>query len=204
LIVDEKGNVIDGNHLLGLITVHKKTEGALSKPTLITTVMANLGLELYLQQHDIEVIRTAVGDRYVIERMRTEGCNVGGEPSGHIIFTDHITTGDGIIAALQVLVALKTSQRPMSTLAKTFDLMPQILRNVSYNPSKPPSVDCIQSLSEQAQKHLGGRGRLLIRPSGTEPVIRVMGEGESRQAVCDVVNDTIEGLKRYMAEQSSI
>jgi phosphoglucosamine mutase len=200
LIVDEKGNVVDGNHLLGLITIHKKAESGLSKPSLVTTVMANLGLELYLQGHGIDVIRTTVGDRYVIERMRTEGCNVGGEPSGHIIFTDHITTGDGIIAALQVLVAMQAAQKPMSVLAKAFELMPQILRNVSYNPSKPPSVDCMQSLSEQAQKHLGGRGRLLIRPSGTESVIRVMGEGESHQAVCDVVDNTIEVLKKHITE----
>jgi phosphoglucosamine mutase len=200
LIVDEKGDSVDGNHLLGCLAVCKKKEGTLLKETLVTTIMANLGLEHYLLSHGISMLRTAVGDRYVIEQMRAEGCNVGGEPSGHIIFTDHITTGDGIIAALQVLVALQATGQSMSMLTKTFNLMPQILKNIPYNPEKPPCLEHIHKLSEQAQQHLGEKGRLLIRASGTEPVIRIMGEGESHQAVCDVVDNTIEVLKQYITE----
>jgi phosphoglucosamine mutase len=189
LIADEKGELIDGDQLMAVIAEHWAATGRLKGGGLVATVMSNLGLERYLGDRGLELHRTQVGDRYVVERMRTHGINVGGEQSGHIIFSDYTTTGDGLIAALQVLAVIAASGRRASEICRVFEPLPQVLRNVRYNGVQPLECDPVKAVIAEAEKKLGATGRLLIRKSGTEPLIRVMGESEDEHLLAAVVSD---------------
>jgi phosphoglucosamine mutase len=156
--------------------------------------MSNLGLERYLGTLGLALARTAVGDRYVLEHMREHGYNVGGESSGHIILSDYATTGDGLVAALQVLSVVNKLDKPVSSVCHRFEPLPQILRNVRYKTGKPLENHKVQLAIKSAEQKLDGKGRLVIRPSGTEPVIRVMGEGDNRSLVEDAVDGIVEAL----------
>ncbi|THD76815.1 phosphoglucosamine mutase [Thalassobius vesicularis] len=187
IILDETGKVADGDQIMGLIASMWAREGLLQGGSLVATVMSNLGLERFLNDQNIGLERTAVGDRYVVERMREGGFNLGGEQSGHIVMTDYATTGDGLIAALQFLRAMVETGKPASALTKVFDPVPQILRNVRFTKGKTPlEADCVQAAIADGEKTLGKSGRLLIRKSGTEPLIRVMGEAED-EALLDTI-----------------
>jgi len=195
IIVDEKGNRVDGDQLMALIATDRKNKGALSGGALVATVMSNLGLERKLNAEGIDLIRTQVGDRYVLEAMRERGCNVGGEQSGHIILTDYATTGDGLIAGLQVLAALVASGKPASELLCQFEPVPQLLKNVRFNGGAPLENDGVKSRIAEAQAELNGKGRLVIRKSGTEPLIRVMAEGDDLAVVERLVDDICEAVQ---------
>ncbi len=199
MIIDERGHVVDGDQLLAVIAESWKQDGRLQRPGVVSTVMSNLGLERYLGGLGIELVRTPVGDRYVLEQMRAHGYNIGGEPSGHIILSDYTTTGDGFIAALQVLAVVKRGDRPVSELCHRFEPLPQILKNVRYQSGKPMESAAVRSAIASAEKKLGRGGRLIVRPSGTEPVIRVMGEGDDRNLVESVVDDVVEALSEVAA-----
>jgi phosphoglucosamine mutase len=161
--------------------------------------MSNLGLERHLASVGIELVRTPVGDRYVLERMRADGYNVGGEQSGHIILTDYTTTGDGFVAALQVLAVVKRAGKPVSDLCHRFEPLPQVLKNVRYQSGTPLENAAVRTAIASAEQKLGRGGRLLVRPSGTEPVIRVMGEGDDKLLVEAAVDDVIEALTQVAA-----
>jgi phosphoglucosamine mutase len=199
LIVDERGHVVDGDQLLAVITESWKQDNRLQRPGVVATVMSNLGLERYLGGLGIELVRTPVGDRYVLEHMRANGFNIGGEPSGHIILSDYTTTGDGFIAALQVLSVIKRGDKPVSEVCHRFEPLPQVLKNVRYQKGKPLENAKVRSAIASAERKLGGGGRLIVRPSGTEPVIRVMGEGDDRTLVESVVDDVVEALSQAAA-----
>jgi phosphoglucosamine mutase len=194
LMVDERGHVIDGDQLMAVIAESWKADGRLAKPGVVATVMSNLGLERYLGSLGLSLARTAVGDRYVLEHMREHGFNVGGESSGHIILSDYATTGDGLVAALQVLSVVKKQDKPVSQVCHAFEALPQILRNVRYKTGKPLENAKVRLAIKSAEQRLDGQGRLVIRPSGTEPVIRVMGEGDDKSLVQDVVDGIVEAL----------
>ncbi len=189
LMADEKGDFVDGDQMLGLIAKDWADSGRLQGDGIVSTVMANLGLEQYLQSLDLEMVRTQVGDRYVAERMRKDGYNVGGEQSGHIILSDYSTTGDGLIAALQVLAVIVNSGKKASEVCKVFEPLPQVLVNVKFNGGRPLEEKSVQKAIKDGEDRLAGCGRLLIRPSGTEPLIRVMAEGEDEALVKAVVGD---------------
>jgi phosphoglucosamine mutase len=193
-IADEKGHIIDGDQIMALIAESFKEDGKLAKPAVVGTVMSNLGLERHLISNGLELIRTQVGDRYVLEAMRDDGYNVGGEQSGHIILSDYTTTGDGFVAALQVLAVVKKSGKPVSEACHRFEPLPQILKNVRYTSGKPLEDAKVKTAIASAEKKLNGQGRLVIRPSGTEPVIRVMGEGDDRELVEAAVDHVVEAL----------
>lgn len=199
LIVDERGHVVDGDQLLAVIAESWKEDGRLQRAGLVATVMSNLGLERHLAGLGLELVRTPVGDRYVLEHMRTHGYNVGGEPSGHIILSDYTTTGDGLIAALQVLAVVKRGDKPVSELCHRFEPLPQVLKNVRYKKGAPLDDAQVRSVIASAERKLGHGGRLIVRPSGTEPVIRVMGEGDDRNLVESVVDDVVEALGQAAA-----
>ncbi|MEM0989199.1 MAG: phosphoglucosamine mutase [Pseudomonadota bacterium] len=189
-IIDEKGRVVDGDQIMALIARRWAGEGKLAKRTLVTTVMSNLGLERTLSAEAISMMRTKVGDRYVVEAMRAGGLNLGGEQSGHIVMTDHVTTGDGLLAGLQVLAALSDEERPASELCDQFEPYPQLLKNVRFNQAARPLDDSdVKAAIGEGEARLGQAGRLVIRASGTEPVIRVMGEGEDARVLESVVDD---------------
>jgi phosphoglucosamine mutase len=194
LIVDERGRIVDGDQLLAVIAESWQADGRLAKPGVVATVMSNLGLERYLGKLGIALIRTPVGDRYVLEQMRAHGYNVGGEPSGHIILSDYTTTGDGLLAALQVLAVVKKQDQPVSKVCHRFDPLPQVLKNVRYKSGKPLENAKVRSAIEDAEARLDGHGRLIVRSSGTEPVIRVMGEGDDKVLVEEVVDDIVDAL----------
>ncbi|WP_439545301.1 phosphoglucosamine mutase [Sandarakinorhabdus sp.] len=189
IVVDEKGQIVDGDQLMALITTRAAAAGTLRGGALVATVMSNLGLERFLAGQGIGMLRAAVGDRHVLELMRSHGCNVGGEQSGHIIMADHATTGDGLVAALQVLAALVATGRAASELLHLFDPLPQLLKNVRFKGGAPLEVDSVQAAIAAGETRLAGTGRLLIRKSGTEPLIRVMAEGEDKALVTAVVDD---------------
>jgi phosphoglucosamine mutase len=194
IIVDERGRVVDGDQLLAVIAESWKEDGRLAKPGVVATVMSNLGLERHLGGLGIELIRTPVGDRYVLEHMRAHGYNIGGEQSGHIILSDYTTTGDGFVAALQVLAVVKRKGKPVSELCHRFEPLPQVLKNVRYQKGKPLENAAVRSAIASAERKLGRGGRLLVRPSGTEPVIRVMAEGDDKALVEAAVDDVVEAL----------
>ncbi len=194
VIADEKGHIVDGDQLMALIAESFKEEGRLTKPAVVGTVMSNLGLERHLISVGIELIRTRVGDRYVLEAMREQGYNVGGEQSGHIILSDYANTGDGFVAALQVLAVVKKLARPVSEVCHRFEPLPQILKNVRYKSGKPLEDAKVKTAITLAEKKLNGQGRLVIRPSGTEPVIRVMAEGDDRALVEAAVDTVVKAL----------
>ncbi len=199
MLVDERGHVVDGDQLLALIAASWKEDGRLTKPGVVATVMSNLGLERYLGGIGLELKRTPVGDRYVLERMRADGYNVGGEQSGHIILSDYSTTGDGFVAALQALAVVKRSGKPVSEVCHRFEPLPQILKNVRYKTGKPMESAAVTAAIASAEQKLGSGGRLLVRPSGTEPVIRVMGEGDDKAVVEAAVDDVIDALTKAAA-----
>jgi phosphoglucosamine mutase len=194
IIIDERGHIVDGDQLLAVIAESWKQDGRLTKPGVVATVMSNLGLERHLAGIGIELIRTPVGDRYVLEHMRAHGYNIGGEQSGHIILSDYSTTGDGFVAALQVLAVIKRAGKPVSEICHRFEPLPQVLKNVRYQKGKPLENAGVRSAIASAEKRLGRSGRLLVRPSGTEPVIRVMAEGDDKALVEAAVDDVVEAL----------
>ncbi|HWV52286.1 phosphoglucosamine mutase [Pseudorhodoplanes sp.] len=194
VIVDEKGHVIDGDQLMAVIAGSWKEDGRLTKDGVVATIMSNLGFERHLKALGLSLSRTPVGDRYVLEHMREHGFNLGGEQSGHIILSDYATTGDGLVAALQVLAVVKRQNRPVSEVCHVFDPLPQILKNVRYKSGKPLENDAVKRTIDGATARLNGNGRLVIRPSGTEPVIRVMGEGDDPYLVEEIVDEIVEAL----------
>jgi len=189
ILCDENGEVIDGDQVMAVIARSWQAAGRLQGGKVVATVMSNLGFERYLQGIGLDMERAKVGDRYVLERMRAGGFNLGGEQSGHIILSDYSTTGDGLIAALQVLAAQVESGAAMSALANVFESYPQLLRNVPANGADAMEDASVKSAVAAAEAKLGADGRVLIRPSGTEPVIRVMAEGLDQQVVTSVVDD---------------
>jgi len=193
IFCDEQGNIVDGDQVMGMWAVEMKRNKILKKNTVVSTVMSNLGLEKFLESHKIKMVRTKVGDRYVVEKMLGNGYNFGGEQSGHIVFFDYNTTGDGPLTALQVMYLMKKRDAPLSKLSQEITLYPQVLINVKVKHKQdigdiPQIMDAIR----HAERKLAGKGRVLVRPSGTEPKIRVMLEGENLQA--------IEKLAEYIAE----
>ena len=195
IVVDEKGQVVDGDQIMALIGTEFAARGALRGGGVVATVMSNLGLERFLNGRGLSLERTGVGDRYVLERMRADGFNVGGEQSGHMILTDHATTGDGTIAALQVLAALVRANKPASEVLHLFDPVPQLLKNVRFSGGKPLEAASVKSVIADAEAQLAGKGRLVIRPSGTEPVIRVMAEGDDASEVERIVDTICAAIK---------
>ena len=197
ILIDEKGQVADGDQLMGLIATQWASRGTLVKNTLVATVMSNMGLERHLNEHNIELIRTNVGDRYVVEAMRKFGYNLGGEQSGHIVMTDFVTTGDGLMAGLQFLNAMVDSGRPASDLIKVFEPMPQLLKNIHISPNTDPLENTnVQEAIREGEAMFGEHGRLLIRKSGTEPLIRVMGECEDPNLLSDVVMNVVDSVSK--------
>jgi phosphoglucosamine mutase len=199
IVVDEKGQIVDGDQIMALIAGNFAREGLLRGGGLVATVMSNLGLERHLMGQGINIERTKVGDRYVLERMREGGFNVGGEQSGHMILSDYATTGDGTVAGLQVLAALVRAGKPASEVLHQFDPVPQLLKNVRFSGGKPLEHEDVKRVIAQAEAELNGCGRLVIRPSGTEPVIRVMAEGDREDQVKDVVERICDAVARVAA-----
>jgi len=199
IVVDEKGQTVDGDQIMALIGSQLAARGELTGGGVVATVMSNLGLERFLRSKGLDLVRTAVGDRHVLEKMREGGYNVGGEQSGHMILTDHATTGDGTIAALQVLAALVSSGKPASQTLHLFDPVPQLLKNVRFSGGKPLEADSVKAVIADAEARLAGRGRLVIRPSGTEPVIRVMAEGDDAAEVAEVVDTICNAVRKAAA-----
>lgn len=195
IVIDEKGKTVDGDQIMALIASRLLERGDLKGGGVVATVMSNLGLERYLESIGLTLERTKVGDRYVLERMREGGFNVGGEQSGHMILTDHGTTGDGTVAALRVLASLVRFGKPASELLHVFDPVPQLLKNVRYGGGKPLEDESVRSVIAEAETELEGKGRLVIRPSGTEPVIRVMAEGDDAAQVEAVVDRICHAVK---------
>ncbi len=194
MVIDEKGETVDGDQIMAAIATRLHERGKLTGGGVVATVMSNLGLERYLAGIGLTLERTQVGDRHVLERMRSGGFNVGGEQSGHMILFDHATTGDGTVAALSVLSGLVRSGKRASELLRLFEPVPQLLKNVRYDGGAPLEQDSVKQAIAEAERELGGNGRLVIRPSGTEPVIRVMAEGDDAAQVellvdriCDAV-----------------
>jgi phosphoglucosamine mutase len=194
VLVDEKGRIVDGDQLMAVVASFWSDEGRLAGNGIVATVMSNLGLERFLTERGLTLHRTPVGDRYVSEYMRENGYNVGGEQSGHIILSDFTTTGDGLIAALQVLAVIRRDGRPASEVCRCFEPVPQVMRNFRFKGGVPLENDAVKRAIAEAQVKLNGSGRLVIRPSGTEPVIRVMGEGDNADLLETVVNDIVEVL----------
>jgi phosphoglucosamine mutase len=196
IVVDEKAQTVDGDQIMALIGGRLHAQGSLRGGGVVATVMSNLGLERYLNGLGLDLVRAPVGDRYVLEKMREGGYNVGGEQSGHMILTDHGTTGDGTVAALQVLAALVASGKPASETLHLFDPVPQLLKNVRFTGGKPLEADSVKAAIAEAEAQLAGRGRLVIRPSGTEPVIRVMAEGDDAREVAQVVDAICDAVRK--------
>ncbi|WP_180901319.1 phosphoglucosamine mutase [Martelella soudanensis] len=193
IIVDEQGSVIDGDQLMAVIAGNLVEDKELKGGGVVATVMSNLGLERHLNGMNLDLVRTKVGDRYVVEHMRKNGYNVGGEQSGHIVLSDFGTTGDGLVAALQVLAAVKRAGKPVSEVCRKFEPVPQLLRNVRISAGAAPLEDGnVKKAVADAEAELKGRGRLVIRPSGTEPLIRVMAEGDDPAQVERVVSGLID------------
>jgi phosphoglucosamine mutase len=196
IVADEKGQLVDGDQLMALIALGLHGRGSLKGKAVVATVMSNLGLERKLGESGLDLVRTQVGDRYVLEEMRKSGCNVGGEQSGHIILADHSTTGDGLVAGLQVLAALVEAEKPASDLLRQFEPLPQLLKNVRFNGGvEPLETDSVRKRIAAAEAELEGRGRVLIRKSGTEPLIRVMAEGDDPVLVERLVDDICEAVQ---------
>lgn len=196
VIVDEKARVVDGDQMMAVIAESWHRRGRLTGGGVVATVMSNLGLERYLGELGLSLQRTAVGDRYVVEHMRKHGYNFGGEQSGHIVLSDFTTTGDGLVSALQILAAVVSSGRPVSEVCRRFEPLPQVLMNVRYSEGKPLEDARVRTAIKGAELRLGTSGRLVIRPSGTEPLIRVMAEGDDEGLVNSVVGDIVDAVRR--------
>jgi phosphoglucosamine mutase len=203
LIADERGRLVDGDQLMALIATSWHAAGKVTGDGIVATVMSNLGLERHLQGLGLVLHRTAVGDRYVVERMREGGCNIGGEQSGHIILSNHSTTGDGLIAALQILATLVERQHPASATCNVFTAIPQRLQSVRFGTGAPLEAASVKTAIGAAQTRLGKGGRLLIRKSGTEPLIRVMAEGEDEALVAAVVDEICAAIRTASPTEQS-
>ncbi len=199
LIADETGALLDGDQVMAMIARSWHQSGRLKGGGLVTTVMSNLGLEHFLREYGLKIERTRVGDRYVVEHMRTHGFNVGGEQSGHIILNDYTTTGDGLIAALEVLAVIVQSGKPASEICRVFTPLPQLLHNVRFAGGFPLDNESVQSAVREGESRLGENGRLLIRKSGTEPLIRVMAEGRDETLIAEVVGKIVNAIERTAA-----
>jgi len=195
ILIDETGHVADGDQIMALFAARWAETGRLKGGALVATVMSNLGLERFLDGRGLRLERTAVGDRYVVERMRAGGFNLGGEQSGHIVMTDHATTGDGLMAGLQFLAAMAETGARASTLARQFETVPQMLKNVRYGAgSNPLAAEAVQAAIAAAEARVAGSGRILIRKSGTEPLVRVMGECEDERLLAEVVDEIVAAV----------
>ena len=200
---DEKGRIVDGDKVMGMYALEMKSKGMLKRDTVVSTVMSNLGLENYLKMNNIKLIRTKVGDRYVVEKMLEGGYNLGGEQSGHIVFLDHNTTGDGPLTAVQVLHLMKKRSASLSKLSAEIKLYPQILTNVAVE--EKPDIEAIPEIGKAiklAEKKLAGRGRILVRPSGTEPKIRIMIEGEDGRLITKLGRDISKVIREKCGAKS--
>jgi phosphoglucosamine mutase len=200
VFADEAGQLVDGDQIMALIATDWDERGLLKGKGLVATHMSNLGLERYLEKRGLSLVRTCVGDRYVAEKMREEGYNVGGEQSGHIILSDYATAGDGLLTALQVLTILSLKQKPASQVMKLFTPLPQVLKSIKLLPSllKAPEI---KKVLEKARQKLGKNGRLVVRPSGTEPLIRVMAEGKNQRLTTEVVDSLIMTLTSFAQKE---
>ncbi|MDX2290253.1 MAG: phosphoglucosamine mutase [Hyphomicrobiaceae bacterium] len=203
VIVDETGRIVDGDQLMAVIADSWHRRGRLTAGGIVATVMSNLGLERYLQGQGLNMARTPVGDRYVVEYMRKHGYNVGGEQSGHIVLSDFTTTGDGLVSALQVLAVAVATDRQVSEVCARFEPLPQLLENVRYSAGRPLDDDRVKKAIEAAKVRLGNSGRLVIRPSGTEPLIRVMAEGDDLELVRRVVGDISDAVRVAAAKAAA-
>jgi phosphoglucosamine mutase len=199
VVADERGHLVDGDQVIAVIAECWHKEERLAKPAVVSTIMSNFGLERHLAGLGIKLIRTQVGDRYVLEQMREHGYNLGGEPSGHIIMSDYNTTGDGFVAALQVMAVVKKLGQPVSTVCHRFEPLPQVTKNVRYRNGKPHEHADVRSAIATGTARLNGQGRLIVRPSGTEPVIRVTGEGDDSSLVEEVVDGVVDALTQVAA-----
>ena len=196
MIADERGRLLDGDQLMALVANSWRRARRLRGRGVVATVMSNLGLELYFRQKGIALVRTQVGDRYVVEQMRAGGYNVGGEQSGHIILSDYATTGDGLIAALHVLAVIVERDKPASEAGNVFAPLPQLLRNVRYGRANPLDDSDVKRAIKDGETRLGDTGRVVIRKSGTEPLIRVMAEGENDVLVAAVVDSIVTSIEQ--------
>ncbi len=196
ILADETGALIDGDQMMALVANHWHGKGRLAGRGVVATVMSNLGLERHLEGMGLSLIRTPVGDRYVVEQMIQHGCNLGGEQSGHIILSDFATTGDGLIAALQVLSVIVERSQPASEVCRVFEPLPQVLKNVRFNGGQPLEAPSFRKAMTQAEQRLAGSGRVLIRKSGTEPLIRVMVEGEDEVIINEVADELVETIRQ--------
>jgi phosphoglucosamine mutase len=200
VVMDEKGQLVNGDQLLAVVAESWKEEGRLSKPGIAVSIMSNLGLERFLDGLGLTTARTPVGDRYVSEYMREHGYNLGGEQSGHIIMTDYTTTGDGLVAALQLLAVLRKQDRPVSEVCHRFETVPQIQKNVRMlNGARPLEKEPVRRKIDDASRMLGSRGRLVVRASGTEPLVRVMAEGDDRELISGVVDELVAAITEAAA-----
>ena len=197
IVADEKGKIVDGDQIMAICAEEMLERQKLKKNTLVATVMSNLGLEIAMQRMGGKLVRTQVGDRYVVEEMLRNNYNLGGEQSGHLIFLKHNTTGDGILGALQLLIAMKKKERPLSEITQIMEPFPQVLKNVCTK--QKLSLEGITGFTEKTaslEKSLGTNGRILVRPSGTEPVIRVMVEGEDEKLINAIASDLCDFISR--------
>ncbi len=199
LIVDENARSIDGDQIMAVIAQYWKEISRLKGGGVVATVMSNLGLERFLNDLSLELVRTKVGDRYVVEHMRKHGFNFGGEQSGHMVMSDFTTTGDGLVAALQVLSVVRGGNKPVSEVCRKFEPVPQVLKNVRYEDGNPLENPRVKEAIDDGRSRLGENGRLVIRPSGTEPLIRVMAECDDEKLVHEVVDDIVGTLKKVAA-----
>ena len=199
LVADETGKLIDGDQLMATVAESWHRDGRLAGGGVVATVMSNLGLEHYVQGLGLDLVRTQVGDRYVVEHMRANGFNVGGEQSGHIVLSEYTTTGDGLIAGLEVLSAMVQTGRPLSEVGRRFDPLPQILENVRFTGTPPLEEASVIKAVQAGEARLGNTGRILMRKSGTEPLIRVMAEGEDADLVQGVVSDIVTAIEQVSA-----
>jgi phosphoglucosamine mutase len=200
IICDEKGDIVDGDQIMAINALNMKERGVLRKNTVVATVMSNMGLEIFLKEKGMRLVRTQVGDRYVVEYLRNNGLNFGGEQSGHIIFLDYLTTGDGILAALQTLSVMKRSEKRLSELGKIIQKFPQVLVNFKVKEKKDlDSIPEVVRVIKGAEKNLKGRGRILVRYSGTEMKARVMVEGEDKEKIEKMANDISSVIKKYVS-----
>jgi phosphoglucosamine mutase len=205
ILIDETGAIADGDQLMGLLASCWAEKGLLAGNALVSTVMSNLGLERFLNDRDIGLERTAVGDRYVVERMRSGGFNLGGEQSGHIVMTDHATTGDGLMAGLHFLAEMVHTEQPASHLARQFQPVPQLLKNVRFKAGQTPlELDAVQQAIHSAEQALNGQGRLLIRKSGTEPLIRVMAECEDETLLNVTVDSVVDAVTDAVTDVAQV
>ncbi|MGA9266907.1 MAG: phosphoglucosamine mutase, partial [Rhodomicrobium sp.] len=197
VIADEQGQLVDGDQILAVIAGGWRDAGRLRGNGVVATVMSNLGLERHLEGLGLSLIRTRVGDRYVVEEMRRGDYNVGGEQSGHVVLSDFTTTGDGLVTALQVMSVVVQSGRRVSEVCRRFEPVPQLLKSIRFRGGNPLEDATVKAAVDAGKVRLGKGGRLIIRPSGTEPVIRVMAEGDDRSLITGVVNDIVDSIDRH-------